>query len=711
MHFTTVDYCTFLGFIAFVVGFSMYKSRQERTSEDYFLAGRNLTWWLIGLSMIAANISTEHFVGMSGRGYELGMAVASYEWTAAIAMVLVAWFFLPKFLRSGIYTIPEYLEVRYSSGTRGLMAVYMMVAYVVVAIAAVLYSGAIALDTIFDFKDVELVHWVWLIGVIAGVYTVYGGLKAVAWADMICTVGLIAGGALVTYLGFQALGGERGVAHGVSHFFEQAGDKLATVKPYYHKETPWIAIFIGGLWVPQLFYWGLNQFICQRSLAARSVSEGQKGVLFAACLKLLIPFIIIFPGIMAYELYAGQVPTADKAYPFLLNKLLPLGLRGMMFAALFGAVMSTLDSQFNAASTIFTMDFYKRYWNKEASSHSLVWVGRTMTALFVVIGCLWAPLIAQIGGGSVFIYIQTIWGFISPGVVAAFLFGLFSKRTPSLAATGAMLLGIPVYAWCLWAMPSVAFLYHMAFTFMALSAYMMIVTLLMPLREVAASAGDQPSAEGPDGSMKRTLVPYATVAIGGFLLSRPVFQFSYVSLALINGVPEWVHFVTGGVAVTLYVAAALYAMRRPTSSVRLVASAKEGQALRPENTPKRLAGLGVLGLLGGAVLFVHLYLVLSWSLPAQYLQRTLPVVLAPAVVTPDGAILQREIFLQLTPLIIAPILTLLFLAAAAMIWWKPAAREIEVAPTVAIDLRTSRLAPAWGVAIIAAVAVLYYFFF
>lgn len=708
MQFTAVDYCTFLGFLAFVVAFSMYKSRQERTSEDYFLAGRKLTWWLIGLSMIAANISTEHFVGMSGRGFGLGMAVASYEWTAAVAMVLVAWFFLPTFLRAGIYTIPEYLEVRYSSGTRGLMAFYMMVAFVLVAIAAVLYSGALALETIFDYP---LLYGVWSLGLIAGVYTVYGGLKAVAWADLCCTIGLIAGGVLVTLLGFQALGGDLGLAQGISTFFERAGEKLSTVKPFYHKETPWVAVFIGGLWVPQMFYWGLNQFICQRALAARSVAEGQKGVLLAACLKLLIPFIIVFPGIMAFELYGSKVGTADKSYPFLLREILPGGLRGLMFAAIFGAIMSTLDSQFNAASTIFTMDFYKRYLKKEASSQSLVWVGRMMTALFVIVGCLWAPWISQIGGGSVFNYIQKIWGFITPGIVAAFFFGLFSKRTPAVAATGAMLLGIPVYAWCLWMMPKVAFLHHMAFTFIMLAAYMMLVTLLAPLREVGESSSEENAGEDSLGLLKTYLIPYGTVALGGFLLSRPVFHFSYVSLAGVSDIPEWIHFAVAGTTIAVYLVAALFALRRPARWTRTVATTADGQIVRPSNTPARLLGLGIVGLLAAAALLVHLYLLFSWTLPEPYLARELPVVLAQAVIDPQGAVLQKEIRMQWAPLVLASVATLVFLAGAVVLWRKPAPKAIQAPVPVAIDMTPSRIAPVWGVAIIAAVVLLYWRFF
>jgi len=460
MQLSTLDLFAFVSFILFVIGVSLYAGRKEETDEDYFLAGRNLSWWLIGFSLIASNISTEHFVGMAGRGYELGMAIASYEWMAAVTLVIVALFFLPRFLRAGIFTIPEYLEHRYNVAARTLMAVLMMVIYIFVALAAVLYSGALALQQIFDL---ELVTGIWLIGILAGAYTVYGGLKAVVWSDLIQAIALLLGGALITVLALDAVGGW-------DAFLASSSDKLHTVLPWNHPEMPWIAVFIGGLWIPNLFYWGLNQFITQRTLGARSLKEGQNGIFLAAGLKLIIPFIIVFPGIMAAQLYAGEIGQADAAYPVLMRNLLPAGLRGMMFAALFGAVMSSLDSMLNSASTILTMDVVKRHLRPDASARDLVRTGRLATAFFVVAGCLWAPFIASFEG--VFTYIQMVWGFISPGIVTAFVVGMISKRTPPRAAVGAMIIGIPVYGVLLWTLPGVAFLHHMMITGIVLVLYM-----------------------------------------------------------------------------------------------------------------------------------------------------------------------------------------------------------------------------------------------
>ena len=345
MELHLFDVATFCAFIALVIGISLYASRRESTTEDYFLAGRNLSWWLIGFSLIASNISSEHFVGMAGRGFELGLAIASYEWMAAVTLVVTALFFLPKFLKAGIYTMPEYLEYRYDAATRAIMAAFMMLAYVFVALASVLYAGSLALEAIFG---IDLTVGIWLIGITAGIYTIYGGLSAVVYSDLLQGLVLLLGGILVTILGFQALGG-------VEPFMDAAGDKLHTVLPWNHGEMPWVAVFVGGLWIPNLFYWGLNQFITQRTLAARNLAEGQRGMFLAAGLKLLIPFVIVFPGIMAASLFPEKIGQADQAYAIMIRELLPVGLTGLMFAALFGAVMSSLDSMLNSAATIFTI--------------------------------------------------------------------------------------------------------------------------------------------------------------------------------------------------------------------------------------------------------------------------------------------------------------------------------------------------------------------
>jgi SSS family solute:Na+ symporter len=300
----------------------------------------------------------------------------------------------------------------------------------------------------------------------------YGGLRAVVWTELIQGLALLFGGLLTFTLSLEAIGGW-------SRFTALAGDRLNTVLPWNHPEMPWLAVFIGGLWIPNTFYWGLNQFITQRALAARSLAEGQRRALFAAAIKVTIPFLIVMPGIMAVHLFPGLIDTPDQAYPVLIRELIPRGLLGVILAALFGAVLSTFESLLNSAATIFSLDIYQRHWRPRAEAAELLRVGRWATLALFLLGCLWAPLVGR--AGSVFQYIQMFWGFISPGIVAAFVVGMISPRTPALAAKGAMLLGIPVYGLLLWFLPRVAFLHHMAITFIVVVLFMAVVTMLRPL--------------------------------------------------------------------------------------------------------------------------------------------------------------------------------------------------------------------------------------
>lgn len=479
MELSAVDIITFVGFIAVVVGVSLYASRKEDTQEDYFLAGRRLSWGLIGFSLIASNISTEHFVGMAGQGFgRVGLAIASYEWMSAITLVIVAWWLLPKFLRAGIYTMPEFLEYRYDGTTRTIMATYLMVLYVVALLATVLYSGAQGLNGVFGFPDMlvesygmsqeDAVFWAttagaWLIGVVAAIYTIYGGLKAVVWSDLLQGGALLLGGAIVLYLALKLVGGgqigeEGGVVggslvEGWSRFAQANSDKLHVVLPWNDPDVPWLAVFVGGLWIPNLFYWGLNQFITQRTLGAKSLAEGQKGIYLCCVFKLIIPFIIVMPGIMAFQIFGdgileqagGDVSKAGEiAYPYMIAQIMPAFLRGVMLAALAGAVMSTFNSGINSASTIFTIDIYKKYLSPGADARKQVLVGRVATGLIALLACLIAPLPGKFEG--VFNYIQEIWGFISPGIVAAFLVGLILPKAPTAAGKTALILGPILYA-------------------------------------------------------------------------------------------------------------------------------------------------------------------------------------------------------------------------------------------------------------------------
>ncbi len=473
MSLEPVDIAIFAAFYAAVLALGIAKSRREKTSEGYFLAGRSLPWWVIGVSIVAANISTEQFVGMAGQGAgDVGLAVASWQLTGSIGIVLVAFFFLPRFLRSGIYTMPEYLEYRYNPAARAIMAFFTMVIYVTVTITAVLYSGGLTMQTVFG---VPLEPAIWGIGIIATLYTAWGGLAAVAWADLIQGIALLLGGLVTVAIGLEAAGG-------VEAFFTRNASRLHMILPAEHPELPWTAL-LAGIWIPIFYYCGLNQFIVQRTLAAKTLREGQLGIIFAAALWLLVPFAIVFPGILARQLYGDELSSNDQAYPMLIRSLIPTGVRGFIFAAIAGAVVSSLASMLNSASTIFTIDLYQRHWQKDASERRLVAVGRGMTVLFVVIGCLIAPHLADPRFKGVFSFIQEFQGYISPGILAAFVFGFVFRRAPAAAGVTALLGSAPVYGLFQWRLGHVPYLNRMAITFCILIAAMLLITWRWPLPE------------------------------------------------------------------------------------------------------------------------------------------------------------------------------------------------------------------------------------
>ncbi len=482
------DLIVVLGFLAVVVGVSLWAGRKEGSSEDYFLAGRKLTWGLIGFSLIASNISTEHFVGMAGKGFSRGLAVAGFEWIAVVTLVITALWLLPKFLKAGIYTMPQYLEYRYKSSTRTIMSVYLMVLTVVAVLVTVVYSGARGIDKVFDFSSTiarwfnlpvdhpneeiaqaakqTAVFWAtwagaWMIGIVAATYTIYGGLRSVVWSDLLQGGALLLGGAVALFLGLKLVGGGElsdlgvsggSVVKGWSNFKAANADKLHAVMPWDDPEIPWIAIFT-GLLIPNFFYWGLNQFITQRTLGAKSLAEGQKGIFLACLFKLIMPFIIIMPGIIAFQMFgdaimaeAGGDPSkaGEIAYPHLIVKIMPPVLRGVVLAALAGAVMSTFNSGINSAATMYTVDVHKKFINTDMTPRQEVFTGRIATAIIAFAACVMAPLPFMFQG--VFTYIQEIWGFISPAIVAAFFFGLLVPKAPTKCGNVALLLGPVIYA-------------------------------------------------------------------------------------------------------------------------------------------------------------------------------------------------------------------------------------------------------------------------
>ncbi|MCX7818154.1 MAG: sodium/solute symporter [Kiritimatiellae bacterium] len=467
------DWMVAAAFYAVVIGVSLWKSARRPDSADYFLAGRALPWWLIGISIVAANISTEQFVGMAGQGAGgVGLAVSNWQLMGSVAVVLIAWTLLPRFLRAGIYTMPEFLEYRYNAAARSLMAVLTVVVYVGVLLTAVLYSGALTLRAIFG---IPLQRGAWMVAAVAALYTSWGGLRAVAWADLFQGIALLLGGILVFGLGLRACGGWAALV-------AAQGGRLHMVLPAEHAGLPWTGV-VGGMWIVELYYCGLNQFIVQRNLAARSLRDGQLGVIFAGALWLLVPFAIVMPGIMAQHLYGTELLRPDDAFPTLIRRLVPAGLRGFMLAAIAGAVVSSLASMLNSAATIVTMDVYQRWFDPDAPPGRLVAIGRVLTLTFVALGAMLAPRLDDPRWGGVFQFIQQFQGYIWPGVVAVFVAGFLVPHAPPAAGVAGLLAGPLFYGvFQRWA-PNLHFLVQVAVAFQLDLLLIGLITLWAPLRE------------------------------------------------------------------------------------------------------------------------------------------------------------------------------------------------------------------------------------
>ncbi|KAB1070196.1 sodium/solute symporter [Tamlana haliotis] len=455
------DYVVFIAYAILILGVGLWVSRDkkghQKNAEDYFLASKSLPWWAIGTSLIAANISAEQFIGMSGSGFALGIAIASYEWMAALTLIIVGKYFLPIFIEKGLYTIPEFVEKRFSTNLKTILAIFWLGLYIFVNLASVLYLGGLAIETIMG---VDMMYAIIGLALFAAAYSLYGGLSAVAWTDVIQVVFLVLGGLVTTYLALNTVSGGEGVIAGFSKVWEAAPEKFHMILDETndnYNNLPGIWVLVGGLWVANLYYWGFNQYIIQRTLAAKSLKESQKGILLAAFLKLVIPLIVVIPGIAAYvmvndpEIMANlgevgmlNVPSAaqaDKAYPWLLQ-FLPVGLKGVAFAALAAAVVSSLASMLNSTSTIFTMDIYKQYINTNPTDKATVNVGRISGAVALIIAVIVAPLLGGID--QAFQFIQEYTGIVSPGILAVFMLGLFWKKTTNNAAIWGAIASIPI---------------------------------------------------------------------------------------------------------------------------------------------------------------------------------------------------------------------------------------------------------------------------
>ena len=531
--FAWIDYAIFVLYIILLVGLGFFLSRskdgKEKSSNDYFLAGNTLTWWAVGASLIAANISAEQFIGMSGSAFASGIAIAAYELMAAATLIVVGKFLLPVMIERKIFTIPQFLRERYNWGVGLAFSIFWLFLYVFINLTSVAWLGALAIKQILGIPaapgmllgmeiDMTLMVIILILFVIAGIYSIYGGLASVAWTDVMQVTFLVGGGLITAYFALDFIAGSLDIQGGAVGALQEIMSKLGAIEgdrhfnlvvtrneaipnitddPYF--TIPGIVVIVGALWLTNLGYWGFNQYIIQKGLAAKSLSEAKKGMIFAAFLKILIPFIVCIPGVCAYyimtqepELYqtlAGEIARSDDAYPFLIRNFTPTVVKGLSFAALAAAVISSLASMFNSTSTIFTMDIYKQFINKQASDRKLVSVGR-ITSLSALVLALIAVYPIMGAADQAFQIIQEYSGFVYPGVVVIFGLGLLWKRA---SGTAAVVAAIGTFAFSVlfkFMFPEVPFLLRMGYVFIAL-VILFIGLSLMSKKTVEADKLDE----------------------------------------------------------------------------------------------------------------------------------------------------------------------------------------------------------------------------
>jgi solute:Na+ symporter, SSS family len=497
----TADYIVFFIYFVLVSSYGMYIYRSKKnattSSNEYFLAEGSLTWWAIGASLIASNISAEHFIGMSGSGFAIGLAIASYEWMAAATLIVVAIFILPVYLKNKIFTMPQFLAKRYNATVSTIMAIIWLLIYVFVNLTSIIYLGALAISSIAPVSFQFCVIGLSLFSIIVTL----GGMKVIGYTDMFQVIVLILGGLVTTYLSLTLLSEQFGfgkdILKGLLVLKEEAPGHLHMIldksNPHY-AELPGISVLVGGMLINNLAYWGCNQYIVQRALGA-DLKTARKGILFAAFLKLLVPIIAVLPGIAMYVMHqngmfqkemvdAAGVLKPDQAYPTLMN-LLPAGLKGVALAALTAAIVASLAGKANSISTIFSLDIYKKYFNKNASDRKLVLTGRWVVIIAMFIAALVAPALKSLD--QAYQFIQEYVGFFSPGVLAIFLLGMFWKKTTPSAGLAGALLTVPLAAvlkflpvWTNGAFPDYPFLDRMTISFFLIVLIMVAISLLNP---------------------------------------------------------------------------------------------------------------------------------------------------------------------------------------------------------------------------------------
>jgi len=546
--FRTIDYVVFVAYLAILIflGFFLSRSKngKEKDSKDYFLAGNTLTWWAVGASLIAANISAEQFIGMSGTAFASGIAIAAYELMAAATLLVVGKFLLPVMIEKKIFTIPQFLRDRYNPGTGLAFSIFWLFLYVFINLTSVAWLGALAIKQILGLPkipgmflgmevDMTLLVIILVLYLIAGIYSIYGGLSSVAWTDVMQVTFLVGGGLITAYAALVVIAKDLGLEGGALAALGEVYHKLKSIPgdshfnlvvnqaktPDAYFDIPGIAVIVGALWLTNLGYWGFNQYIIQKGLAAKSLSEAKKGMVFAAFLKILIPFIVCIPGVCAFyimkeqpELFAklaGSIERSDDAYPFLIRNFTPVFVKGLSFAALSAAVISSLASMFNSTSTIFTMDIYKQYFKKDASEKRLVNVGRITSVCALVIALIAVyPIMG--GADQAFQIIQEYSGFVYPGVVVIFGLGLLWKRASGPAAVVAAI-GTFVFSILFKVlMPNVPFMLRMGYVFLCLVAIFIPMSLYNKKNTVEADKLDQHTI---DAQMKWSSILFTIAAI------------------------------------------------------------------------------------------------------------------------------------------------------------------------------------------------------
>ena len=558
--FDSLDIAVFGAYCLLVISVALYVSfknkKKERDSKDYFLAGNTLPWWAIGTSLIAANISAEQLIGMTGSGFAIGLGIASYEWMAAITLIVVAKFFLPIFLEKKIYTMPQFLEVRFDNRVRTSLAIFWLFLYVFVNLTAIIYVGTIAVKGVLGLENTveNTLIIACVVAVFSTIYTLSGGLMAVAWTDPIQVFFLITGGLVTTYLALDHLADGQGVIVGLQVLYDKTqgmfvstGDQkfnkfdlILSKDNEYYKDLPGISVLVGGMWIANLSYWGCNQYITQRALAAKSLKEAQRGLAFAGYLKMVMPFIVVVPGMVAFVLNETHDPVMvraitipDETYPTLLNSFLFPGVKGLAFAALFAAIVGAISSKTNSIATIFTMDIYRQFINKKASEAALVRTGRIVTVLSLVLAIPVVPLLGNFG--QVFQYIQEYSGFVSPGVLVLFMFGLFWKKTSSNGAVWAAILTIPVGVALKFGAPEVPFMDRMGITFLILSAIIITISMIENKGD-DHKAIDLSTKEDPDAQLGTSSGIHKAGTKRGLFYTDPLFNILAIGIMAMLGV-------------------------------------------------------------------------------------------------------------------------------------------------------------------------------